>query len=282
LLPWFVHGNATGVKAYNSDISRAVAALMPENSTNRSRLLGEHLDTALGSVLLTQVEKQAQVDDLEKQTGGTMKAIRARYTIEYARIDKFGEPGMFGAGAGEENLRLGLAGADRPSNFSDEVMLSYVNGKVVGTDKFLNDGSQFEKLALSVPWLSKYAENHPKVPITLSFVHDTSFSNAALKVFSADMTAIGRDSLIPEVEAEKDKIAVISIGSGTSHSQWLVFPDQHMLLWRFWRTAGYGDPSALPAWPESDYSAKPCADAKIFIHCVGREVSANGSLRPLQ
>jgi hypothetical protein len=157
-----------------------------------------------------------------------------------------------------------------------------VNGKVVGTDKFLNDGPQFEKLVLSVPWLSKYAENHPKVPITLSFVHDTSFSNAALKVFSADMTVIGRDSLIPKVEAEKDEIAVISIGSGTSHSQWLVFPDQHMLLWRFWRIAGYGDPLALPAWPESDYSAKPCADAKAFIHCVGREVSASGSLRPLQ
>lgn len=61
ILPWLVHIGGAAVKAYNADISRATAGLMPENATNRSRLSGEHLDTALGR----EVSPSGSVQSLE-------------------------------------------------------------------------------------------------------------------------------------------------------------------------------------------------------------------------
>jgi len=280
MLPWLVRSSGEAVKAYNADISRATAGLMPEKSTNRSRLSGEQLDVALGGVVLMREERESRLLDLEKETGGTLSAIRSRYTVGSANIDKYGEAGMFGAGAGESNLRLHLTASGWPADFSDEVTLEYVNGSVVGTDKFLSDGARFEKLVLSVPWLRRYAENHPKVPIGLTFVHDTSLSDAALQLFSADMKAIGSGKLVPKVEAAKDQIALLTIGSGMGHSQWLVFPDLHMVLWRYWQIGQYGGPPDLAPW--SANSAKPCAEPKSFIRCVGREVSPTGGLQSLE
>lgn len=276
MLPWHLRSGGRDVDAYNADISRAIAALMPENSANRSRLAGEGLATELGHIVLTQEERERGLQDIENETGGTLSAIRSRYAVGYAGINRFHESGMFGTGQAGPNLHLQLTTPDWPPNFREEVALAYVNGSVVGTDKFLSDGPKFEKLVLSVPWLAKYAQNHPKVPIELSFVHDASLSDAAIKLFSADMKAIGREKLIPEVEEAKNEIALLSLGSGMAHSQWLVFPDQHMLLWRYWQV-GAGEPDLAP-WAAS--SARPCSEPKDFIHCVGRDISPNGSLEP--
>jgi hypothetical protein len=275
MLPWHLQSGGRDVVAYNADISRAIAALMPEVSANRSRLAGEHLATELGHIVLNEEEKEARLQDIENETGETLSAIRSRYTVGYAGINKLPESGLFGTGEAESNLHLQLTTPDWPPNFREEVALAYVNGSVVGTEKFLSDGPKFEKLVLSVPWLGNFVRNHPKVPIELSFVHDASLSDAALTLFSADMKAIGREKQIPEVEGAKDKIALLSLGSGTTHSQWLVFPDQHMLLWRYWQL-GAVEPD-LPPWAAS--AARPCSEPKNFIHCVGRDVSpAGGSL----
>ncbi|MFZ0816326.1 MAG: hypothetical protein WAM78_12455 [Candidatus Sulfotelmatobacter sp.] len=278
MLPWHVRSSGEVTTAYNADISGATAALMPEGSTNRSRLAGENLDLSLGRVVMMQVEREAQLRDIETQTGGTLSAIRSRYTVEYAKIDNYGEFGSRGTGT---NLRLRLEEPSLSSNFSDDVVLAYVNGSVVGADKFLSNCPRFENLALSVPWLNQYAQNHPNVPIELSFFHDASFTDAELSRFPADMRAIGREKLIPKVEAMKDQVVLLHVGQGLSQSDWLVFPDQHMLLWRVRQFPRTQRASGLPAWSTSEYSEKPCAETSNLLLCVGREASPSGTLQPL-
>jgi len=265
MLPWRLQSAGRDVVAYNADISRAIAALMPENSANRSRLAGEHLATELGHVVLTQEEHESGLQDIERKTGGTLSALRSRYSVESASIGNFGDPVLRKPenepGPDEETLDLRLgASADLSHNFfSDEVFLRYVSGNVVDADKFLEDAPQFEKLVLSVPWLSRYVQGESRrVPIRLSFVGGSSFSDAEMRVFAADMQAIGRDQLIPRVEAMKGRIAVLIVGSGAEESDWLVFPDGHMLLWRYWQVPVYGKPSLLK-WSTSPLNKKPCA-----------------------
>jgi len=92
MLPWRLTGNPAPVPAFNADISRAIAALMPENSTNRSRLSGENLAMGLGSSVLMDVEHQAQLLEVESKTSGTLAALRSRYTVEQASIGDYGDP----------------------------------------------------------------------------------------------------------------------------------------------------------------------------------------------
>jgi hypothetical protein len=281
MLPWHVRRSGEETTTYSADISRAAAALMPERSTNRSRLSGENLDLSLGRVVMMQVEREAQLRDVETQTGGTLSAIRSRYTVEYAKIDNYGEFRSRGAGTADSNLRLRLKATSLPSNFSEDVALAYVNGSVVGADKFLRHCPGFEKLALSVPWLNQYAQSHPRVPIELSYFHDASFTDGELSRFSADMRAIGRKKLIPKVEAMKDQVVLLHVGLWLSQSDWLVFPDQHMLLWRVRQFPRDQSASGLPAWSTSEYSEKPCAETSNLLLCVGREASPSGTLQPL-
>ena len=282
MLPWNV-GEGTGTVAYNAAISRAVVALLPEKSANRALLAGENIDSGLGNIVMREEENETHLREVESKTGGTLSAIRAKYTIDSANI---GEGKDYGLGVGEagQDLVLRLTAADLPPAFKDDVALAYVDGKVVGAEKFLSDGPKFEKLVLSVPWLNQFIQDHPKTPIALRFVHGTSLSESELKNFSADMRAIGQEKIISKVDAAKDRVALLMVGQGmTNRSEWLVFPDKHMLLWRSWRIPGIGGAMDSVAWDSSQYSAKPCADGTSnFVQCVGREVSASGSLLPGQ
>jgi hypothetical protein len=289
MLPWHLQIDGKDVVAYNADISRALAALMPEDSTNRSRLEGEHLANQLGHIVLTQEVHEAGLLEIESKTGGTLSALRSRYSVESASIGNYGDPVLRSHedenGPDDPILDLSLwASSDlSPNFFSDEVFLRYVNGNVVDADKFLQNAPRFEKVVLSVPWLNRFVQDQShKVRMRLSFVGGSSFSDAEMRVFAADMHAIGRDQLIPKVEATKDQIAALIVGYGAEESDWLVFPDGHMLLWRYWQVPVYGKPSLLK-WSASPLNKKPCAKLRDnFVGCVGVEISAEGSVEPLE
>jgi hypothetical protein len=282
MLPWRLTGNPTPVPAFNADISRAIAALMPENWTNRSRLSGENLAMGLGSSVLMDVEHQAQLLEVESKTGGTLAALRSRYTVEQASIGDYGDPVLRKPEQTEPEgsaLSLRLQPPELPHVFQDEVVLPYVNGNVVGADEFLQEAPPFEKLVLSVPWLVRYKQENPRVQLRLAFFHNASLSDDALQVFAADMHEVGRDKLLPKVNAEKDGIALFIAGFGAEESDWLVFPDRRMILWRYWQTPIYGKPSLLK-FGLANFDAKPCARVKNnFLHCVGAEISPEGILR---
>ena len=288
MLPWHLQNGGKDVIAYNADISRAIIALMPENSANRSQLAAEHLATELGHIVLNQEEHETGLQDIENRTSGTLSALRSRYRVESASIGNYGDPVLRktedenGREGQTLDLRLQSSSDSTHNFFSDEVFLRYENGNVVDADKFLREAPPFERLVLSIPWLNRYLrdENHQRVPIRLSFVGGSSFSDAEMRVFASDMHAIGRDRLIPRVEAMKGRIAVLIVGFGAEESDWLAFPDGQMLLWRYWQVPVYGKPSLLK-WSSSPLNKKPCAKLQgNFVGCVGVEISPDGTLEP--
>jgi hypothetical protein len=280
MLPWRLSPNGAEV-AYNADISRAIAALLPEKATNRARLAGEDFATLLGNAVLMDVEHQAQMLDVESKTGATLGVLRSRYTVEQASIGNFADPVLRKPERSEpdgQGLFLRLERPDSPHLIDDEVVLPYVNGSVEGADKFLQAAPQFEKLVLSVPWLSQYKQENPRVQLQLSFFRSASLTDDALKAFAADMHEVGRDKLVPKVEAAKDRIAVLVAGFGAEESDWLVLPDQRMILWRYRQTPIYGKPTLLK-FGLANFDAKPCAKLQNnFLHCVGAEISPEGIL----
>lgn len=281
MLPWQLSRSGTGTVGYNADISRSLAALMPEKATNRERLSGENFAKALGGAVLMDVEQQAHLLDVESKTGETFSALRSRYTLEQASLGKYGDPALRRpeqTEPEEPGLLLRLQLPDLPHVIDDEVVLPYVNGSVEGADKFLQNAPRFEKLVSSVSWLTQYKQENPRVPLRLSFFRSGSLTDDALKAFAADMHEVGRDKIVSKVEAVKDRAAVLVAGFGAEESDWLVLPDQRMILWRYWQTPIYGKPTLLKFGP-ANFNAEPCAKLRDnFVHCVGAEVSPEGIL----
>jgi hypothetical protein len=276
MLPW----HPSNAIAYNADISRTVAALMPDKSTNRSRLLAENLDMQLGRAGVW----QARILDVERRTGGTFGALRTKYTIVSANIGDFSDPVLRRPEQSKpENpsILFQLRRSDPPDIFFDEeLVLPYPDGKAVGADTFLQHAPRYEQLVLSVPWLNQFVhENKRVVRPRLAFTQGASFSDEAAQAFSEDMHAIGRDKAIVKTEAAKDQIALLIVGSWAEESDWLVFPDHHMLLWRYYQFSVYGKPDLLK-WQPADFPQKaPCAKMKKnSVGCVGVEVSPDGAL----
>ena len=165
--------------------------------------------------------------------------------------------------------------------FDDELVLPYADGNVVGTDTFLQRAPQYKQLVLSVPWLNQFVQQNKRiVRPSLAFSHSVSLSDAATQAFSEDMHAIGRDKLLVKTEAAQGQIALLVVGFGMEESDWLVVPDRHRILWRYFQVPIYGMPDLLQ-WQPADFPRKPCAKMKnSFVGCVGAEVSPDGARIP--
>ncbi len=145
------------------------------------------------------------------------------------------------------NLHATLRKASFPPGVSVALVLQLVQGKVEGVDRFFASAEKYEILALSVPWLRQYLNSNPRVAVRICYVQDRSFGDKALRTFTEDMRFRDRPDLIEQVRAQQQDIALLIVGNTYSEAYWILFPDKHMVLWRF------GGPSGLLKW-----SAGPC------------------------
>jgi hypothetical protein len=275
MLPWRV---SIGT-AYNAAISRAVAALMPEKSANRSLLLDENLDMQLGHAAV----RLAMNLDVERRTAGASDALRAKYTIVLASIGHYSEPVLRGpVPLTPENSAVvfRLRRSDTPDIFfDDELILPFTDGNVTGADTFLQRAPQYEQLVLSVPWLNQFVQQNKRVVRPrLAFSHGVSLSDEEAQVFCDDMRARHHEKLAVKAEAAKGQIALLMVGFGMEESDWLVLPDQHMVLWRYFQASIKGKPELLK-WQPVDFIRGPCAKINTS-GCAGAEISPNGAIIP--
>jgi hypothetical protein len=106
------------------------------------------------------------------------------------------------------------------------------------------------------------------------YVHDESFGDKAMQVFAADMHAIGKDTLVLDVKAKQADIALVIIDISYFEAYWLVFPDKHMILWRYG-----GGSDGLIIWPADDFRVKRCSEYQpVSGGCIGAVISADGNL----
>jgi len=276
VLPWRFSGN--GTVAFNADISRAVAALMPKKAVNRERLVGGAFDGELADAVMENIKYEWNVVDAENQVAGVLTRLRSAYVVETAEVNPFDHP-EYGREPGsnqpdETNLHATLTREGFPENVTDELVLADNNGDVKGVEEFLRSGSKYESLALSVPILKDFIRWHVNVPVRIVYVHDESFGDKAMQVFAADMHAIGKDTLVLDVKAKQADIALVIIDISYFEAYWLVFPDKHMILWRYG-----GGSDGLIIWPADDFRVKRCSEYQpVSGGCIGAVISADGNL----
>jgi hypothetical protein len=277
MIPWSIDDQSGAT--FNADISRAVSALLPDKAVNKERLTGPDLAEALADAVMDSIETEWNLRGGEEIVGGALALLRQSYQItateigpshhpEYGTATYKGEPE-------ETNLHATVRKSAFPPNVTVALVLRRVKGRVEGVEKFLKAGSGYEKIALSVPWLNAYIDKNPQIPVRISYVQDASFGEKAMRTFSADMKFRGREDLIDGVRRQRLKIVLLIVGERYRESYWLLFPDRHMVLWRF------GGPTGLLKWTPADFSAGKCADYEpVFGGCSGREVTADGVLAP--
>ncbi|HWG18935.1 MAG TPA: WG repeat-containing protein [Terracidiphilus sp.] len=277
MLPWCVGPDKKA--SYNVAISRAVSALLPDKTVNKDRLAEDDLAKELNEAVVSSIETEYNLRGAEDMAGQALAQLRQKYHVTSAEIDpwlrpEYG-PQKYDKDAEEVNLHVSLVKASFPAKVSDAVTLEDVKGNVLGIDQFLSTASNYENLVLSVPWLKQYIREHPKVHFRITYVHDSSFGDEALRTFSGDMEKRERLDLIEKVLAQQKEIALVLVGTTYAESYWLIFPDKHMLLWR------YAGPGGLLKWNPKDFGEGECADFGIVSGgCSGREVTADGNLIP--
>ncbi|MGE5648307.1 MAG: WG repeat-containing protein [Acidobacteriota bacterium] len=275
MLPWAIVGQSE--PTYNADISRAVANLLGKKSPNKDRLAGSTFAAELVETTKRSIEREWNLLGSEDRAGDALAALRARYEVVESEIHPYHHPEYGTAtykGEPEQvNLHVSLRKPSFPPSVSVALVLQQVGGKVEGVERFLASAEKYESRALSVPWLNQYIKDNPRIPVRISYVQDYSFGEKALRTFVGDMQFRDRPDLIAQVRAQQQEIVLFVVGRTYSEAYWILFPDQHMLLWRF------GGPSGLLKWTAADFPAGECADYKTnYGGCSGREITPSGEL----
>jgi len=277
MLPWSVDGQMSAT--YNARVSLALSALLPPGTPDKERLAGDGLLEELTDSVMRSIEVEWNLRGSQDSAGGALDAIRRSYEVTEANINPFHHP-EYGTETykhepEEKNLHASVRKPIFPPHVSDALVLQYAHGEVEGVEEFLKTAGKYEDLVLSVPWLSEYIKENPRVPVRISYVHNQSFGDKAMRTFAADMKARGREDLTEKVRAQQSQIALLIVGMTYFETYWLVFPDKHMMLWR------YGGTSGLLKWTPQDFPASECATyAKNYGGCSGREVRPDGTLAP--
>jgi hypothetical protein len=125
-----------------------------------------------------------------------------------------------------------------PTNLIIGVSLSYTIGRhtyrLVGTDEFLKKIPEYIALVQSVPWFSKYVQDHPASTIELRFVGDRSLSPKALAALTKDLSEHNKPELAARVSKDAINTAFLEINSGSGMwSRAVVFPNREILIWHF-------------------------------------------------
>lgn len=272
MIPWQLPDN-NRKESYDIAISRAVSELMPQDSVNKERLVGNEFPSELAQAVMKNIEPAWKMLGVEGRAGDALKVLQRVYTIKSADINPYHnkEYGISWKAKGphEMNLQAVLHRPDLPDNLSIQLILLYDQSKVEGVDGFLKTAEKYESLVLSVPWLNAFLRENPRLNAWLFFVHRNSFGDHAMQTFALDMKARGREDLIEKVRSQQDQIALLNIQG----ADWLVFPDKHMMLWRYETKWG------LLKWTAADFPPGLCgAYPSNFGGCSGREVTPEGTL----
>jgi WG containing repeat len=272
MLPWTIRG-PNSAETYNAEISRAISALLPPKGTNKERLAGPEFGFHLAEAVMNSIDKQWKEIGAADRAGDSLAKLRSRYTITASDINPYhnAEYGFSWSPKGphETNLHVTLHKPDFPPNLTVEGIFLSEGGRLQGVDEFLKTGSQYEDLTLSITWLMDWLRDHPDRHAYLFNVHGLSFGEHAMQTFTKDMRLRERDDLVGKVRTQQSQIALLKIDG----ADWLIFPDRHLLLWRYEWFRG------LLKWTPDDFGEGECAEYRVNNGgCSGREISPEGTL----
>jgi hypothetical protein len=277
MLPWKMDINGHKVSNFNAEISRAIAAVLPADAQNQERLKGTGFDQHLQRAMMTAVRsrwKEIGADDL---AGDALAQIRKTYVVKRSEVSPFRSLAFYSSFDKEQpiknNLHVDARRTNFPENLVDAAVFPMANDSPVGVNLFLSHAAKYEAMVLGNEWIMRSLHTHPDMGAWLYFIEDSSCSEKALKVFTADMHLLGKDELAHEVAEHREDVALLNYYG----NQILLFPDHHAILWR-WETRPYREPFT---WPAASVKTEYCSDYNTSTEgCVGRVLDPNGNLVP--
>jgi hypothetical protein len=273
MLPWACKVAGRTTRTYNADISRAVATLLPAGTVNRDRLAGTGLEELIRWAVEPTIQTQWKMIGAEDQVGDSLALLRKRYTIRRSEVsDHLGLTFGVEANQGvppETNLQADVRLASFPKNLVVAAVFPLQQGKPIGLDMFLQNGSKYESLVLTNPWVMSSLRAHGDLGAWLVFVKDASLSEKAMRIFTADMHELGRDDLVQQVAGDRDEVALLNYYG----NELILFPDHHAIVWR------WGQYRELFKWPSSSLKTERCTEYNTVTEgCVAAIIRPDGSL----
>jgi len=273
-LPWSCKVAGKTMRTYNADISRAVVALMPEKTMERYRISGEGLEESIRWPLESVIKTKWEMIGAEDQVGYALDLLRKRYTIRRSEVSYYNDP-TFGTEPHqgvplEANLETDVCLTSFPKNLAVATVFPLREGRAIGLEMFLQNGSKYENLVLTNPWIMDSLRAHSDLGAWLHFNQDASMSERAMRIFVADMHKLGRDDLAQQVSGHRDEVALLNYNG----SELILFPDHHAIVWR------WSNSHELFNWPSSSLEMKGCTDYNTLdVGCVAAIIKPDGSLQ---
>jgi hypothetical protein len=273
-LPWSCKVAGRTMRNYNADISRAVTALMPEKTVERYRISGEGFGKSISWPMESTIQTRWNEIGAEDKAGYALDLLRKRYIIRRSDVSKhqgltFGTDPRSGVPL-ETNLEADVRRASFPKNLVVAAVFPLREGKAIGLETFLQNGSRYESLVLTNPWIMESLRTHSDLGAWLHFDQDASFSEKGLRIFAADMHKLGRDDLVQQVAGHRDEVALLSYYD----NKLILFPDHHAIVWR------WDQSRELFKWPSSSLKTVECTDYNTLdVGCVAAIIRADGNLQ---
>lgn len=273
MLPWSCHRSGIAFQTYNANLSRAIAALLPEKAVNRNRLAGVELDKEVRLVMASAIKKQWQDIGAEDLAGESLGKLKKTYVLRRSEVSSYISleygTDKWGEGPKQNFLKADVRRPIFPKGLVVATIFPITNGRPEGISDFLHNGHYYENIVLSTPWLMESLRKFEDVGAWLSFVRDVSMSEKAVQIFTKDMHKLGRDDLARDVSEHRKEVALLNYNGNLL----IVFPDHHAIVWRWgrWRK--------LFRWPAEDLATTRCENYPTATEgCVAAVISSDGHL----
>jgi hypothetical protein len=278
MLPWCIGAGSHCTKTFNAHISQALHGILPKGFTDRDRLLdGDNygdIAPQMGLYMAGNLEREWNLIGVRDKDPDALRELQTYFTIRYADINTwndlaFNEVPNTGKPV-DENLQVILWRTGFPRNFVVEAHLLRENGVTEGLSELPEKANRYANSVLAIGWLREFFRAHPKEHAFVTYVHGTSMTDKAVRIFSQDMKATGHEDLVARVSISQKDDVLLTTGSG---DQWIVLPDHSMVLWR-WASL-----RPILKWPKDTFPAKECTDYGLVSGgCDGTLISPTGEI----
>jgi hypothetical protein len=243
--------------SYNANLSRSIAALLPNGFTNRERLSGVRLASEVAEKVMTYLQDDLSLLETKNRLGPEVKQLEGRYTLQETAINYVSSVDVETVGGRSRRWNAELQRNDLAKNIRIGVSLPYENNKLANFDLFLRNIDAIVALPLSVPWLSRYFSEHPETTMEIRFVTDRSMSPKAVSYFADTMKSLSAEALLAEVQPLLGASSFVVITTPAGWSRWVVLPDRRMVLFDF-------QGNAVLRWRPGDFETRTRYDTKFW------------------
>ena len=223
MLPWAVNGSSS---TWNPDISRAVAALLPDPFLNRRRVAGEALTALVGWYARELFAEEIGAELAQARFPRELELLQRRF-----RIERGGVVGKFRLNThSADEVWCGELFAEPNDGFGFSLCLS-AGKQLASPAPFLRDADALLARAREAPWLRRYAADHPDAEILIEYRDDGSLGRYAR---SAILRQLARAADDPQSARVTETVLARSLGirvrRGSETGTWILLPDQRGLF----------------------------------------------------